>query len=232
MSNQDWVMPIYLVFDPVEHGELSLVSFANELISKVFREIHSDPVLDLHVRARIIEATEQATSLIPLSQMSSLIQIPGIVQSQKASLDSAFVNLKQWITDDVTSLKQEGLQVFRPNVFVFLGRSEYGDEWKRPFQELTDRVLFRFAPNIFCFGTNIVPSNVIWEIASLGTSELKTAGANVMDGSVGIDVLSKSVGTEFVTKVIRSPLHARNVHSREFEVSPLTPGITPVDIHH
>ncbi len=232
MNEGGWVVPSYFVFDPANQIELSMVDFANRLIPKIHREICSDPIVDMHIRGRLVEAGEVAISTIPFSQFSNLATIPGILEAPVSSLISTFVNLKVWITEDVTTLKQEGFQVYRPLVCVFLGCSKYADNWRTAHHEPTDRILFRFAPNIFCFGSNIVPSNVIWEIASVGTSELKTLAANVMDGSVGVDVLAETVEREFITMAIRSPLHARRYGSPEFNIARWAPGITPVDLNH
>lgn len=221
------VFPIYLVFDPANQGEPSMVDFANQLIVKIFREIHSDPVFDIICRIRIVEIRDNAESILPLSQLSNISTSPGIFESPVASLHSVFENLKIWISDDVTKLQEEGRRVLRPIVFVFLGRSTYQDDWRDAHRELTDRTFFRFAPNIFCFGTCDVNSQVIHDIASTGTEELNQLAATVMDLGVGIDILVKGVVEEYILRIIRTPFEARALSSPTISFPSTVLGLSP-----
>jgi uncharacterized protein YegL len=207
---------------------MSLVEFANKLISLVFVGVHADPIMCEGLVVRLIEMQESAVSLLPSNSFLDLVQIPGIVQSSAASLRSVLENLKKWITEDITNLKQQGHRVCRPLVFVFLGRSDYNDDWQVLHRELTDRTLFNFAPNIFCFGTADVEPRVIREIASVGDDELKHMAAYVMDSSVGVDILAKSVWQEYISRAIWSPFQARTVDSPAINFPSLAPGISPV----
>lgn len=227
-SNGRVILPIYLVFDPSTQGTMSLVEFANKLIELVFRNVQDDPFLCERLSVRLIEMQGSAVSLLPSNYFHDLVQIPGIVQSPAVSLRSVFENLKEWITEDITNLKLQGHQVYRPFVFMFLGRSVYNDDWQVPHRELTNRTLFKFAPNIFCFGTAEVRSNDIREIASVGSDELKSMAAHVMDSSVGMDVLAKSVWQEYIMRAIRSPFQAITAESPAVSFPTLAPGISPV----
>jgi hypothetical protein len=120
-TNGPVVLPIYLVFDPASQGTMSLVEFANKLISLVFVGVHADPIMCEGLVVRLIEMQESAVSLLPSNSFLDLVQIPGIVQSSAASLRSVLENLKKWITEDITNLKQQGHRVYRPLVFVFWG---------------------------------------------------------------------------------------------------------------
>ncbi len=222
-----WVMPIYLVFDPVHNGEISMVDFANRLLPQIHYEVASDPVLDDFVRLGVCEMTQTTVSLLPLTQPSSLSQTPGVVESPEASLKSVFENLKEWITEDVTDFKQIGYQVYRPTVFMFLGRSTYENNWRMAHHELTDRTLFRFSPNIICCGTSEVSPSIIYDIASTGTQETRALAANKMDSTAGVVTLVQSVIENYVKPILHAPLHA-TIAPRGFEFPKFSPGISPV----
>lgn len=227
MESLGWLMPIYLVFDPANDADLSIVDFANLLNEKIFDYVAADPILDNRLRFRIIEMTEIANSLLPDSRLTSCIHIPDIVESPVTSLKSSFENLKEWITEDVTRWKQSGYQVFRPLVFMFLGRPDYGNDWRIAHGELTDKTLYRFSPNIFCFGTDEVNPSVIYDIASIAGQELRAFAANRMDPGAGLETLVHSVFGYYFKHVLQAPLHAA-IATSGLEFPKYFPGISPV----
>jgi uncharacterized protein YegL len=92
---------------------------------------------------------------------------------------------------------------------------------------LTDRTLFRFAPNIFCFGTGHAKAADVLEIASFGLSELNAMAANMLDRSVGDEVLSSNICDHFIMRLLIAPLQARTTEMAELIIPSGIPGIIP-----
>ena len=231
-SDGQIVQPIYLLADASGGPESSLVDFANKLISKLFREVHSDPILDQRVRLAILELGAKPTTLLRLCQLSNVVQVPGLVSTNGLSLQASFSELREQIDADVSRLKEEGYRVLRPGVFLFIGHLS-DDDWRQAYFELTDRTLFRFAPNIFCFGAGHAKADDVLEIASTGLSELNAMAANMLDRSVGDEVLSKNIIEHFIVAMLTEPLRARTVSTSAFRFPTSIPGIIPAkDFKH
>lgn len=220
------IQPVYLLVDASGDPESSLVDFANQLIFKFFREAASDPIVDQRYRMTILELGVKPTTLLRLCQLSNLGQVPGLVSTNGLSLRASFNELREQIDADVSRLKEEGYRVLRPGVFLFIGHLS-DDDWRQAYFELTDRTLFRFAPKIFCFGTGHAKAADVLEIASTGQSELNAMAANMLDRSIGDELLAKNIVKQFIMPILSEPLHARAVSSPGIRLPITIPGIIP-----
>jgi hypothetical protein len=106
-----------------------------------------------------------ACVLLPLTQLSDVVQIHGCVASGSSSYAAAFRLLKTQIESDVTMLRQEGVGVIhRPCVFFMSGGMPNDENWRAELDALADPS-FAFSPNIVSFGVAGAVQAVIADVA-------------------------------------------------------------------
>lgn len=225
MQNQSqYVFPVYLVIDVSGGDESSLVNFANQLVANLLRTVAGDPIVDQLVRLSLIEMGDKPVTLMQLARATNSAQIPGFLSKDSLSLSSVFAHLKAQITTDMVQLQSESVTVYRPTVFFFLGHSP-DEDWHQAHLELSDRNTFRFAPNIFCFGSGSALLADIEKIASTKILEKPDSAAYWLDLSVGDSVVIHSLIYQFFIGILRHRLNAQAIATRVFEIPSDVPGI-------
>ena len=140
------------------------IAAVNAGMVELFDEISSDPVVDAKTRVGIIAFNDTAKVLLPLTQLSDVVQIPGCVASGSSSYAAAFRLLKAQIESDVTMLRLEGVSVHRPCVFFMSGGVPNNENWRAELDALADPS-FAFSPNIVSFGVAGAEEAVIADVA-------------------------------------------------------------------
>ena len=159
------VLPFYVVCDESSSMSGESMAAVNQGIGELFKEIHSDPVVDAKARVGIITFNDQASVLLPLTQLSLINQSPGCVASGSTSYASAFNLIKTQIESDIPRLKTEGFRVHRPMVFFMSDGAPNPEDWRTPLAQLTD-ANFQFRPNIVSFGVAGAEPSVIKEVST------------------------------------------------------------------
>ena len=157
------VLPFYIVCDEGSSMDGASIAAVNDGIVELFDEISSDPVVDAKVRVGIIAFNDTAKVLLPLTQLSDVVQIPGCVASGSSSYAAAFRLLKTQIESDVTRLRQEGVNVERPVVFFMSGGAPNDENWLADLDALVQ--IFNYGENIVSFGVAGADKAVIAEVA-------------------------------------------------------------------
>ena len=140
------------------------IAAVNAGMVELFDEISLDPVVDAKTRVGIIAFNDTAKVLLPLTQLSDVVQIPGCVASGSSSYAAAFRLLKTQIESDVTMLRLEGVSVHRPCVFFMSGGVPNNENWRAELDALADPS-FAFSPNIVSFGVAGAEEAVIADVA-------------------------------------------------------------------
>jgi len=160
------VLPFYIVLD--ESGSMSGASIqaVNDALPELWSAIAADPNVDAKTRVSIITFTDDATVLVPLTEMSKLPNMPGVSAKGSTSFGAAFRLLRTTIENDMRDLKNQGLQRIRPVCF-FISDGEPTDPatWKSEYNKLVDPS-FKFAPVIIAFGVAGATAKTIKEIAT------------------------------------------------------------------
>ena len=160
------VLPFYIVCDEGSSMTDDAIAAVNVGIGEVFRAILGDPVLDNKARVGIITFNDQASVLLPLTELSQITQSPGCIRSvNPSSYKNVFHLLKAQIETDVLSLEVEGFRVHRPFVFFITFGKPVVEDWRYSLKQLTD-TKFRFRPNIVSFGVVGADPSVVKEVST------------------------------------------------------------------
>jgi hypothetical protein len=87
------VLPFYVVCDESSSMIGESIEAVNAGIGELFRTIHGDPVVDAKARVGIISFNSQAEVALPLSQLSSIVQIPRCARSDEPARYASVFNL-------------------------------------------------------------------------------------------------------------------------------------------
>jgi uncharacterized protein YegL len=162
---QEQVLPFYLLCD--ESGSMTglVEQRNNELLPDLHHSISTDPVVADKTRFSIVGFADDARCILPLSDLSDLESIPGLVARGVTDFGAAFRELRTRIDDDVTSLKSQGHLVYRPAVF-FLGDGQPTDpDWRDGLEFVTDEG-WSYRPNMIAFGLGDADASVIGEVGT------------------------------------------------------------------
>jgi len=179
------VLPFYVVYDEGSSMSGESIAAVNGGIVELFRALHKDPVVYGNARVGIITFNDQASILLPLTELSRIAQVPGCVRSDEVSgYSSVFRLLKSQIKSDVLGLEVQGFRVVRPVVFFMsCGKPKFGD-WYSAWGELTEKKS-RFRPHIVSWGTPGADFSIITKVAtptSLGEGKKQRFAFLAQDG--------------------------------------------------
>ncbi|WP_033345085.1 vWA domain-containing protein [Catenuloplanes japonicus] len=163
MSQQ--ILPFYLVCD--ESGSMSgePIEAINKALPELHSEIGSNPVVTDKTRFCLIGFSSRAEILLPLSDLSTVTEIPALQASGGTDYAKAFDVLRETINDDVNTLKAQGHQVFRPAVFFLSDGLPANNGWEGAYRALTDPG-WRPRPNILAFGFGQADQQTIQQVAT------------------------------------------------------------------
>ncbi|WP_027345044.1 vWA domain-containing protein [Hamadaea tsunoensis] len=192
MSQQ--VLPFYLVCD--ESGSMSgaPVDAINQSLPELHYEIGSNPVVTDKTRFCLIGFSSKAEILLPLSDLSTVTQMPMLKASGGTNYSQAFDKLRETINNDVNALKSQGHQVYRPAVF-FLSDGLPNDDWHQSYQALVDPV-WRPHPNILAFGFGQADTQTIQQVA--------TTKAFIANGTLGPAAALREFAKSLIRSIVNS----------------------------
>ena len=179
------VLPFYVVCDESASMSGESIAAVNAGIVELFRALNEDPVVDAKARVGIITFNDQASVLMPLTQLSQITQFPGCVRSDEVSgYSSVFRLLKSQIESDVLGLEMQGFQVLRPVVFFMSCGKPKFEDWYSFWEELTEKKS-RFRPHIVSWGAPGADSSIIAKVAtptSVGEGKKQSFAFLAQDG--------------------------------------------------
>ena len=196
------VLPFYVVCDESASMSGESIAAVKAGIVELFRALNEDPVVDAKARVGIITFNDQASVLMPLTQLFQITQFPGCVASGSTSYAAAFNLLKTQIETDIPRLKSEGFRVHRPMVFFMSDGAPNAEDWQSSLARLTDSS-FQFHPNIVSFGVAGAEPSVIKEVStptSVGEGKKQSFAFLAQDGVNPGDALREIM--KFITSSI------------------------------
>lgn len=157
------ILPFYMVCD--ESGSMAGggVDAINSALPDLHQEISTNPSVADKTRFALIGFSTQASVLQPLADLSELTQLPSLSAGGVTSFGDAFRLLRKTIEKDVTDLKAEGHDVYRPVVFFLSDGIPTDEGWRTDLKELNS---FRYAPKIIAFGISDAETSTITEVAN------------------------------------------------------------------
>jgi hypothetical protein len=103
---------------------------------------------------------------MPLNTVAADSFVSELSTRDGANLAAVLDDLRERITDDITTLKDRGLTTGRPTVYLLSAAASRDDTaWDAALRRLADRSTFRYEPNILALGIGAAPAEVIVRIA-------------------------------------------------------------------
>jgi uncharacterized protein YegL len=165
VSDQGILLPFYLVVDVSYSMSGSKLRTANNILPEVADALAKNPILNDKIRFGLIDFSDDARVVLPLCDVSTQSNLPGLTVRTGTNYGAAFRLLRTQTESDVAQLRMDGYKVHRPAVF-FLSDGEPGDNWKDDFDALTryDPVTkqgFKYYPVIVPFGVEDADADVM-----------------------------------------------------------------------
>jgi len=159
------VLPFYIVCDESMSMEGAKLDAVNQALPKIHQAVASDPWYNDMVRVGVISFSDTAEELVPLTKLSDLTQMPGLVSKSGSNYTAAFTVVKSVIDRDVADLKSNGFHVHRP-VIVFISDGEpTSPDWPTAHAALTGKSNPN-PPHILSFGITGAVGQVIRDVAT------------------------------------------------------------------
>ena len=182
------VLPFYILCD--ESGSMDAnggIDAVNMSLPELHATIADDPLVSDKCRVGLITFSDTAEELLPLSKLSDVQSMPGLVAKGTTNYGEAFNLLRLVISRDVANMKSQGLQVYRPAVFFITdGMPSDEDDWESKHRALTDKSVNPQAPNVIAFG--VAGANPV-VIGKIGTKAAFIAKPGVNPGAVLKEIL-------------------------------------------
>lgn len=135
------ILPFYLVADAsYSMSQDGKIDTLNQLLPQLRDELVRNPVVGDMVRFGLLDFSDEATVVMPLTDIRSVEVLPTISPHGGTSFVVAFKALKAQIEADYQQLKADGFSIKRTTA-VFLSDGTPTDEdaaWRAAFAELTD----------------------------------------------------------------------------------------------
>lgn len=150
MEPRGTVLPIYFVADE-SMSMAPCIGELNEGLTSLLSALQREPFAASKVRLSVIGFAEDAVAYLRLADLRSLEAMPTLrARGSSTSYRAAFDQVGACISQDVPSLKSQGLLVNRPVVFFLTdGVPDVTEDWLAARDYLLAR---RAAPNILSFG--------------------------------------------------------------------------------
>ncbi|MEU8232268.1 VWA domain-containing protein [Actinoplanes sp. NPDC048967] len=136
MSEQGILLPFYLVVDVSYSMAGRNIDAANEILPSVADALAKNPILADKIRFGLLDFSDDAQVVLPLSDMSGQDYLPKLVVRGGTDYGAAFRLLRSQLQQDIGQLRADGFKVHRPAVF-FLSDGEPMDGWQNDFAALT-----------------------------------------------------------------------------------------------
>jgi len=159
------IVPVYLLLD--ESGSMDAnggIDGTNRGLRVLHQGIACDQIVNDNCRIGLITFSDIAEELLPLSNLSDVQAIPGCAAKGMSNYGEAFKLLRDVIDRDITNLKSQGMQVYRPAVF-FITDGEPTDDWEAAHLALMDKTN-PWSPHIFSYGYTGANQNIIEKIGN------------------------------------------------------------------
>jgi uncharacterized protein YegL len=166
VGHGETVMPLYLVCDVSAslHGyQIDSLNHACEQLVELARR---EPLIAHQVRLCLISFSSDAKVLMPLTHLWGVNNIPQLVAEGGTDYYRVFELLRHVIEEDVSQLKRDRFNVYRPIVFFITYEEPSGGLiWEEAHQRLTDSS-WPVHPHILAFGVGDVSEDTIRRIAT------------------------------------------------------------------
>src|SRR5689334_16329465 len=135
------ILPFYLVADAsYSMSQDGKIDTLNQLLPQLRDELVRNPVVGDMVRFGLLDFSDDATIVLPLTDIRSVEVLPTLSPRGGTSFVAAFKLLRQQIESDYAQLRADGFSIKRTTA-VFLSDGAPTDDdaaWRQAYADLTD----------------------------------------------------------------------------------------------
>jgi uncharacterized protein YegL len=218
------VFPFYLCLDVSASMAGAPIEAVNRQLPILRTNIGEDPTISEVIRFAVVTFSDTARTLLPLSDLSLVEEIPALVTAGSTSYAAAFDHLRATIEDDYRSGRASGDRWYRPAViFISDGRpTDPAESWRQAHQRLVDPAWKRH-PNILSFGFGAAAPEVLAEVSEGKPNRAFIATEGVEPARVIPELMSG-----LISSIVSS---SASVYSGSAElVPPEVPTMTPIPV--
>ena len=158
-------IPAYLVVDESPTDDAYIAAIDRNL-STLPEDLAQYPDVISAIRLAVLGYAADVGLRMPLTAVAEGSHVPSLVARGGANFAAVLEDLRNRISDDISRLKQRGLTVGRPTIYLLSATASRDDSaWDAALRRLTDRATFPYAPNILGFGTGAATAEIIIAIA-------------------------------------------------------------------
>ena len=158
-------IPVYLVVDESPNDD-AYITAINRNFSTLPEDLAQYPDVISAIRLAVLGYAADVGLRMPLTAVAEGSHVPSLVSRSGANFAAVLEDLRNRISDDVSRLKQRGLTVGRPTIYLLSATAGRDDSaWDTAMRRLTDRTTFPYAPNILAFGIGEATAEIIIAIA-------------------------------------------------------------------
>lgn len=147
------VFPFYLCLDCSASMAGAPIEGVNRQLPLLRAAVGEDPSIAEVIRLGVVTFSDVARTVLPLSDLSLVPELPEVAAQGRTSYAAAFDHLRQVIESDYQASRAGGDRWYRPAViFISDGRPTDDEErWRGAHRRLTDPS-WRRHPNLLAFG--------------------------------------------------------------------------------
>ncbi|GAA1802219.1 hypothetical protein [Actinomadura chokoriensis] len=155
------VMPFYLVCDESAGMAESAGRFLGDAVARIREAAAGDPVAAQRVRFGVVAFNKETSVLMELGPLETAGGgAPRLRGFGDVRLGDAFAVLRDVISQDMRSLRDDGLLPYRPTIFLLMAAEPRDADWPEAYYRLTDPS-FVARPAIVSIGLSSVSRYVV-----------------------------------------------------------------------
>lgn len=172
MSNDIQILPFYLVADAsYSMSQDGKIDTLNNLLPQLRDELLRNPVVGDMVRFGLLDFSDDATVVLPLTDIRMIEVLPTLTPRGGTSFAAAFSALRSQIEQDYAQLQADGFTIKRTTVVFLSDGAPTDDEetWRAAYDDLTvwepeSKTGFRLFPNLIPIGIGDADRSTLAEI--------------------------------------------------------------------
>lgn len=175
---KDRVLPVYVLLDVSASMAGSPIASANEIVPALIDACRTYQSLADALRFSIVTFSGAAKTVVPMTAYHEAM-VPTLTTETSTAYGAGFAEVSRRIDIDVTSLKADGYEVFRPSMFFITDGDPTDDPRSRQsaWDTLTDKNR-RAHPNVITFGVggNVRPEAIKQYVSHNGKAFVSKSG--------------------------------------------------------
>lgn len=169
---QGRVQPFYLACDVSSSMQGDPVAMVNRCLRELHVNIASDPAISEDCRLSVVSFSDRYKVVMPMSNAGEVQAIAPLEAGGQTNVGALFSGMHEQIALDVDALREQGLLVRQPAIYLITDGKPTDQGWDLPLAALKRGWPDRPAPQIVCFGTGHMDMAFLQRVS---TTEVYTA---------------------------------------------------------